>query len=783
MKNIKHEISAVHAECERLKLENRLLRNLLKKHNISIEKINNTTPEQNQSNNYHQHPKVKERIRLFRSLFKGREDVYAVRWQSKNGKSGYTPACDHEWQPDLCQKPRIKCSECTHRKLSPLTDQAIYDHLSGKKTIGLYPMLLDESCWFLTIDFDKKSWQEDAQAFLSVCRAHQIPALNERSRSGNGCHVWIFFNEKIPASVARKLGNYLLAKAIETRHHIGMDSFDRMFPNQDTLPEGGFGNLIALPLQKDPRASGNSVFVDSEFQQISDQWEYLREIKRISCTEIESIISASRLEHKSSKELPASYPKELTLLLKDGIYINKTDISSSLIDEVRRLAVFNNPKFYKAQANRLSTQGIPRIIDCSQQTSEYLIIPRGCFQDLKKLLAEKSVKVTIKNECESGQTLSLQFHGQLSFQQEEAVDNLSKTNCGILSATTGFGKTVVATSLIAKRNINTLIIVNRTQLVNQWKEKLIAFLQLDSSDVGQIGGGKSKPSGVIDIATIQTLNRNGSIKDIIHHYGQVIVDECHHISAFSFEQVLRKVKANYVYGLTATPTRKDGLHPIMTMQCGPVVYKVSAKKQAKVRPFEHILIPRFTTFKGTTDKEKSLNDLAPEMIKDEKRNNMIFNDVLNELENGSSPLILTERIEHINDLKERFKGFVKNIIVLNGHQSVKEKKEQLSKIRMLANEEQLVIATGKYIGEGFDHDRLDCLFLAFPVSWKGTLQQYVGRLHRLHENKTKVKVYDYIDHHEPALKKMYENRLKGYHSLGYEKIDPTSKKQDQLELF
>lgn len=354
-----------------------------------------------------------------------------------------------------------------------------------------------------------------------------------------------------------------------------------------------------------------------------------------------------------------------------------------------------------------------------------------------------------------------------------------------MSATTGFGKTVIASALIANRKTNTLILVHRKPLINQWKKSLTKFLNIGEKQIGQIGGGKQKPTGIIDIAMIQSLRSHDKIKDFVKHYGHVIVDECHHISAYSFEKVLKNVEATFVCGLTATPTRKDGLQPIMQMQLGPIRYKVKAKKQALIRPFKHLLIPRYTKFKSN-NKEANIQELYSKLVKDTLRNDLIFDDVLKELDNGSVPLILTERVEHVEELERQFKGFARNIIVLKGGMKKSEEKERLSQLASLDGEEHLIIATGKYIGEGFDHARLDALFLTMPLSWKGTLEQYVGRLHRLHDDKTQVKVYDYIDHKEPMLNKMYEKRLKGYQSLGYQINNgdkATEKTSKQMELF
>lgn len=796
MQNIERQLLEKIKECESLKHENLQLKELLKAHNIDFS-LSDSFKES--TLNKTKAEKVKERIRIYKSLFKGRDDVFAIRWESKSGKSGYSPACANEWHQTLCKKPSIKCADCQHRKFISLTDNVIYDHLTGKQTIGLYPLLQNETCWFLAVDFDKKNWKKDVLAFIDTCKEMKIPASIERSRSGNGCHVWIFFNHAIPASLARKLGGILLTQTLERRYEVGMDSFDRLFPNQDTLPKGGFGNLIALPLQNNPRKKGNSVFVDENFVPYSDQWLYLDNVKKMNLDDVEGIIKASKQNNRVSNlikekngilsngiEEHLKVPMKLIVIEKDGLYIDKIGLPSIFIQKFITLSTFKNPEFFKAQAKRLSTYGIPRNIICSEEIDNFIILPRGCKEDLVKLFNEFSIEYEFQENTNPGKSLSLNFTGTLRTEQDEAVTKLLETSIGILSASTGFGKTVIAAALIAKRNVNTLIIVHRKQLIAQWKERLSTFLCLEGHQIGQIGGGKNKQSGIIDIATIQSLNYKGEIKEYVTQYGQIIVDECHHISAVSFERVLKKSNAKFIHGLTATPTRKDGLQPIMTMQLGPVRYKVNTKSHAKTHPFEHLLIPRYTNFKSI-EKEKEIQSLYQELANNKIRNQIIFDDVLKELEKGSVPIILTERLDHVHDLELTFKGFAKNIIVLTGGMTKKEEKEKIRKLEEIPdNEERLIIATGKYIGEGFDHARLDCLFLAMPISWKGTLQQYVGRLHRLHKLKSSVKVYDYVDRKEPMLKAMFEKRMKGYHSMGYKVFDeksPIQSNSKQMKLF
>ncbi|SHF90608.1 DEAD/DEAH box helicase [Ornithinibacillus halophilus] len=757
MENL-NQLQKLQYENERLIKENNYLKDLLQRHNIPIGSMN-TTPQQIREQ------AIRDRIEIFKSLFKGRSDVYAVRQRNKNNKYIYVPVRESNGY-------------------RALTDQDIYEHLAGEKTIGLYPLMKNNKCWFLAIDFDKKNWRVDVQNLLKVCNDLDVPANLEISRSGNGCHVWIFFTQAIFAKEARNLGDLLLTKAQTNSFQSKFDSYDRMFPSQDELSEGGIGNLIALPLQHHPRKDGNSVFVDKNFNIYPNQWEYMAKIKRMEYEKILSLIDSSTSE-KTTKITNVDLPDKLEIIEKNGIYIPKDQITSKLQQELTKLASLNNPAYYKAKAQRFSTKNIPRVIECFEDEGEYLILPRGRKEEILNLLKDKKVKVQLNYQENKGKQINVDFRGDLRLEQEKAVNALLERKNGILSATTGFGKTVVAAAMISRRKVNTLIIVHRKQLMEQWKERLTAFLNIDDSMIGQIGGGKNTAKGFIDIAMVQSLNYKGKVKDVVNQYGQIIVDECHHISAFSFENVLKKVKAEYVHGLTATPTRKDGLHPIMQMQCGLIRYKVSAKQQSKTLPFKQVLIPRNSSYKSS-EEDLDIQSMYNELATNKARNEMIFNDVLEELEKGSCPIILTERIEHVKILESMFQNFVKNLVVITGGLSKKDEKQKLKMLKEIPdNQELLVISTGKYIGEGFDFDRLDTMFLVLPISWKGTLQQYVGRLHRVRENKEIVRVYDYVDNHVEVLNRMFKKRMKGYNSLGYviETEENTSEKVKQMKLF
>ncbi|HEY0827678.1 MAG TPA: DEAD/DEAH box helicase family protein, partial [Bacilli bacterium] len=534
------------------------------------------------------------------------------------------------------------------------------------------------------------------------------------------------------------------------------------------------------------------LFIDENFQHYKDQWAFLSSLRKMTLSEVEAIVQAAERKgdiihiakpiteeddmepwkmpvNRDKLFLEGPLPSNIKLVLGNMLYIEKQGLSSSQINQFIRTAAFQNPEFYKAQSMRLSTKGIPRVIDCSEDFLRYLALPRGCYERVAELLQSRGVEIEFVDERNAGSRIDAVFQRELRDDQPKAVDALIKQDTGVLSATTAFGKTVVGAWMIAARAVNTLVLVHRKQLLDQWREQLAYFLNIPTNEIGFIGGGKDKRTGRIDIAMFQSVHAKGEIKDFITGYGHIIVDECHHISAFSFEQVLKKAKAKYVLGLTATLTRKDGHHPIVLMQCGPVRYKVDAKSQAKARPFEHVIIPRVTNFKlQETGTEIPIHEYYEKLITDELRNELIFDDLLKALDQGRSPILLTDRTSHLEYFQNRLNGFAKNVIVLRGGMGKKQLKaihEQLKSISV--DQERVLLATGKYAGEGFDDARLDTLFLVMPISWQGTLQQYAGRLHRQYEAKREVQVYDYVDVQVPMFMRMYRKRLKGYQSMGY----------------
>ena len=756
----------------------------------------------------------KERIALFRSLFRGREDVFPRRFESKKtGKSGYQPVCRNEWIKPVCQKPKIKCGECENRNFVSLSDEVIRNHLKGfdpiekyarEYLIGVYPMLLDETCWFLAVDFDKETWVADAKAYLETCRSFKVPAALERSRSGNGGHIWIFFSEPIPAKLARQLGAFMLTQAMEERPEMGFDSYDRFFPSQDTLPKGGFGNLIALPLQKKPRDEGNSVFIDDDFNPHSDQWAFLFSIQRMSLEEVHAIVDIAfqrggvlGVRYVSTDEdeiapwlispsgrkpqipIVGPLPQQLELVLSNQIYIAKDSLPPVLRNRLIRLAAFQNPEFYRAQAMRFPTFDKPRIVHCCEDFPRHIALPRGCLDDVIGLLNSLQIEFKILDERFEGTPICVNFRGELRPEQESAADAMLQHDIGVLSASTAFGKTVVAAFLIASRAVNTLVLVHRKELLDQWIERLGQFLDIPRKSIGRIGGGKREPYGMIDVGMIQTINRKGIVDDSVANYGHIVVDECHHISARSFEIVARQSKAKYVSGLSATVIRKDGHHPIIFMNCGPIRYKVDDKTQAAKRPFTHRVITRATNFRlphsFEVDRYTAIQEIYGFLEESANRNELIVSDVMGAVNDGRFPLILSERKNHLQKLADMLSGKIENVIVMKGGMGKKQRKNIQQILDGLPeNGSSVIIATGKYLGEGFDNPRLDTLFLTLPISWRGTIAQYAGRLHRIIDRKKEVLIYDYADLDVPVLARMYGRRIKGYRSIGYEVAEAQS---------
>ncbi|WP_155720644.1 TOTE conflict system archaeo-eukaryotic primase domain-containing protein [Prevotella intermedia] len=817
---------ALKVRVKELEEENSRLKEILDLHGIEYKCKNN--PEESETLEAKHAPtsdrklSLQEKVAIFQELFQGRNDVFAKRWYSRTTqKSGYQPVCENEWKREYCDKRKYKCADCPNRQFAPLSYSYLFNHLAGKDewgrdVIGIYPIRKDNTCSFLCTDFDDKScehgYKNDVIAFVKVCKEWSVPCYIERSRSGNGIHVWIFFKEPILASKARKLGNAILTEAMSKDIHLSFKSYDRFFPNQDTLPDGGLGNLVALPLQGKARRKGNSVFVDESFNAYTNQWDVLAHIRKISEVEIDLLLQEhtvpplgelSKTSESKPWETPRieyigsdDFPKNIVLTRANMLYIPLAGLSAKCVNTFKRMAAFRNPEFYEKQGMRLSTHNIPRVISCSELYDEYLALPRGCEDSVFNLLAKHGVQISISDQTNHGQNIDVSFKGELREEQQSAMEAIFRYNIGTLSATTAFGKTVFAIAMIAKRKVNTLILVHNKALLEQWKERLGEFLEVRNvieerfgkrgrkkrdSIIGCLYSGRNTLHGIVDIALMQSCLKANEVKTFVKDYGMVIVDECHHVSSVSFEQVLRQVKATYVYGLTATPIRKDGHQPIIFMQCGQIRFTSASKEQIAKHAFKRTLIPRFTTYCNITDRIQNYTQITESLSNDKARNELIVEDIKTALQHGRTPLVLTTRTAHVKVLAQMLLPFADNVIQLIGADSMKEKSLALQKLQSVNQSETLIIvATGKYIGEGFDYPRLDTLFLTLPISWKGNIEQYAGRLHREYKGKNEVYIYDYVDIRVSLCDSMYRKRLKGYIAAGYGKKGNSCTQEGEL---
>ncbi len=733
------------------------------------------------------------RISLFYDLFSCRKDVFPIMWENvAKGTRGFSPACKNEWFRGVCNKPKVKCTNCLHREFIPLDESVMRRHLEGKIIIGTYTIRENDTCTFLAADFDKEQWQQDVLAYKMAGKELGINIAVERSRSGNGAHAWIFFQDPIQARLARQLGTIILTRAVSERCSIALESYDRFFPNQDTIPKGGFGNLIALPLQRVPRKNGNTVFVDDDFSPYPEQWSYLAGIHLLSRKEVSEIVDRYVLKPFIPDDANEADVEQAATLLQDptcrlvNIYqgkvevefsrhlaIHLTDLPSKLIAALRRLATFANPKFFEAQRLRFSTWNIPRYICCAELNGNKLILPRGLYDECLDLLGRAGAKVILVDKRHQYPTISVSFNGELLPDQIKAFTTLSTQRSGVFVAPPGSGKTVIACSLIAERKLPTLILVHRKQLVEQWKTRLTEFLYLDKKSIGIFGVEEKKRTGIIDIGMLQTISKTKNENSVLDMYGLVIIDECHHVPAASFESVLKRISALHFVGLTATPYRKDGHQAIIHMQCGPIV-STMAETQAQIDLIKKVVI-RETNFCLPADAppQPAIHQIWEWLVQDQDRLRLVAMDVIQALKQKRFPLILSDRKDHLESL---YIEICKNTIevvpkgyILTSDTGKRERNKILQEIKAMLSIDQcpFLLSTGSLIGEGFDLPELSALFLAMPLSFKGRLIQYAGRLHRVSSGKREVIIYDYIDKSLALGITMFRKRLTTYRKMGY----------------
>ncbi len=758
---------------------------------------------------------TQEKLALYRSLFCGRQDVHAHGYRKRDGGIGYAPECANEWHRGVCPRvsgKKVGCADCSQQAFFPLDDRILIRHFKGedeclRDVVGLYVLDGDSKTHLLVLDFDDEGWEAAVKAVRAAARARGIETHVERSRSGCGGHIWFFFETAISAKLARAFGNALIEEAMTLSNSVGFDAFDRMFPAQETIPTGGFGNLIAAPLQGQPQRSGNSVFVNDAFEAYPDQWLYLSRVRKLSEQTVQAVVAPSadgaqgalKSESEPWKRKPVEplspddFPKALVIVEADMIYVPEQGLSPRAAQRIKRMAAFSNPEFFRRQALHRSVYGTPRIAYLGETREGFIALPRGCKRSLTDMLNGYQVGYSMRDERQVGNRFSVEFTGELRPGQREAADRLVRYENGILSAPTGFGKTVIGAWLIARASTSTLVIVPNTALATQWACRLAEFLAIEHPGkplltpsgkpskrkrpvIGQIGGGKNRISGIVDIATYQSLVEKDPetgeprAKELVKSYGMVICDECHHAAAPQLELILKAVPAKFVYGLSATPNRSDHLDRALYMLCGPIRCRIDPKELAREQGFKRILKPRLTQVRLGCEPGSSYTQVLDKLCEHAARNDFIAKDVAKAVGRGRSALVLTKRKAHARVLFELISNSAQaQTHLLVGEGTARQRRENLdAAVAAMDEGPAVLVATEAYLGEGFDASRLDTLFLATPISWDGTVTQQAGRLHRVSEGKFDVVIYDYVDATEPMLERMYKKRLKTYAKLAYE---------------
>lgn len=838
MRDSIENISQLQKKLNDLQLENQILKNILDKAGLSyhkeLSKLRQSgskeafDPEQGKRI-IHPQAITENMANQFFSMFWGRQDVYAKRSVNKEtGKAAYYPQCNNFWT-NVCHKKikdGINCKDCKNRSYKTITKKDILNHLQGNAynasdVIGVYPLLSNGTCRFMVFDFDNHdkdaeekdfansddTWVEEVESMREICVLNGIEPLVERSRSGRGAHIWIFFDKPIAASFVRKFGFALLDKGAKQINLKSFKYYDRMLPAQDSLPEdSAVGNLIALPLQGKALQDGNSAFIDGNWNAYPNQWETLFNKPRLSQGFLEEKIKEwsniiddiaanaaesdrekpwNRMQHFNKNDVEG----KLHIILSNGIYVDNTNLKVAMQNRIRRMAAISNPVFYKNQAIGTSNYDTARWIYLGKDhLSGYIQIPRGLQDELWENIKQADIDYEMEDERQQGRKINVDFKGELRPEQDKALKELIRYDNGILHAATAFGKTVVSSAIIAQKKINTLIILESSALIEQWKEALEKFLNINEglpayetktgrvrkrkSLIGTLQGAHDSMTGIIDIAMAGSLCKKGKYHKMMNEYGLVLIDECHHSASETIANVLKEVKAKYVYGVTATPKRGDGLEKINYMLIGPIRYSYTAKEKAKEQGMQHLVYPRFTRTvppRGVITDKMHPNEAYAIIHNNDVRDEQIIEDVKNCVAAGRTPVVLSRYKDHSEKFYERLKSYADHVFLMTGNNSKKEHRKILEQMHQVdKNESLILIATGSLVGEGFDFPRLDTLFMATPVSFRGVVEQYAGRLNRDYAGKENVIIYDYVDNHIPMFNNMYMKRLKAYKQIGYE---------------
>lgn len=759
---------------------------------------------------------------FFMMFCRGRKDVYDLRYTNpKTGKNGYYTQCFNRWDRGchIQKKDGVRCKDCELRAYKPVTLPLIKAHMNGtdpngNDVVAIYPMLENNLCQLLVFDFDNHAkgaeqedyaniddgWKEEINALRHICKNLDVDAAVERSRSGRGAHLWIFFKEMVPARLARRFGFALLEKGAESVNLKSFKYYDRMIPTQDALPEGGLGNVIALPLQGMALKSGNSAFIDENWNAYEDQLNVLAGTRRLTRQGIEDYLSLWYSTGSTSEDNGTDAPWDknseieagsvkgvVRIVLADRIYIDSTGMSNKTKRQLRRMATFSNKQYFQNQAMDMPNYDESRFIYLGSDEGKYIVLPRGLREEILKKFDNAGISYKIEGKRTKGQELNISFRGELRESQIPAVETMLENETGILHAATAFGKTVVCCDMIARRGISTLILVDRADLMNQWIKRLEEFLDIDEelpeyqtktgrtrkrkSLIGNLQGAHDTLTGIVDVAMIRSLKKKDGFHPKLKEYAQVYFDECHHAASDSAIEVLQEINAKYVYGVTATPKRGDGKEKINEFLLGPIRYRFTAKDRAEEQNINHLVYPRFTrTVKPHHLSKTPYGNDAYELIRNnDVRDEQIIRDVADCVQAGRTPVVLTKYVDHAKKLSERLKTYADRLILLTGANGTKARRAQVEELNKVDDSDSLIlVGTGSLLGEGFDFPRLDTLFMATPVSGENVVEQYVGRLNRDYDGKENVIVYDYVDSHIPKFDKMYSARLKAYKKIGYE---------------
>ncbi len=719
-----------------------------------------------------------EKVELFASLFRGRTDVFAIRWERKKS-SGYFPACANRGTSNCGLFRGVRCNQCGFRSNLPISNQILKEHLQGKRIVGVYPIIKGNHCRFCVIDFDEENWRDDAKLVLSVARRKGIPFYPEISRSGNGVHLWIFFSEEVLASLARSLCDRVLALAMEDpESEIQLKSFDRIIPCQDSVQAASLGNLIALPLQWKSREIGGSVFCSDDLVPLKNQWQFLSSVKKWSEADLNVWLERNsvhrRIQNKTQVTALLPWEKEdaevipladrplekIRIDVADKIYLEERPLSTRLRQRLIRLVSYQNPKFFSLQASHRPVYKTPRFLSLAETFNEYLALPRGVLSVVLELFDKNKIEYDLCDHRTTEPIEGCEFCGTLRPEQKKVFLELEKTENSILVASTGFGKTVLTAALIAKRSVRTLVLMHNKELLLQWKDSLENWLGKCSGDIGVWYGGRHQKTNYIDIALFQSIANlsEQEQREFLKPYGFVVVDECHHLASANFSQVFSLTQSRYVLGLTATLMRQDGQERLVKYLCGQKVVRFKG-----ARPFLVQLFPLVFTQTPKQEDEENFTEYLGRIAKDNERNAWIVEKIVSEYASGRKILVLTGRVDQQKKIAGALAPRIKNLFVLRPTTKKAETGMMAKMLRELSDDlPRVLVATGKLAGEGFDYPILDTLFLALPFAWKGTLTQYIGRIAREHSDKRSVRIYDVVDEGCPVLVSMWNKRKRGY---------------------